>query len=588
MTSHALTASAFPIVSSLLQEACQQAYGEVLPADMLDPQLRLATKPEFGHYQTSIAMRLAKTLQENPADIAARVLSHIPSSLFLHPPVFVKGFINVTLTSEYLTAMTVNLAERAELVSSGKGRVVVDYSSPNIAKTAHVGHLRSTIIGDCLTAVLEENGYDVIRQNHVGDWGTQFGLLIQQILDMSVNPQTLGENDVTALYRAARERFDTDPAFADCARQRVVLLQTGDEVTLAVHRALVSMSLAVFSAVYTRLGSRLTPADVAAESMYNPMLPDVVADLDTLGLLYSSDGAKCVFPDGFLGRDGSPLPLIVQKSDGGYGYAATDLAALRYRVETLKADRIIYVVDARQALHFDMVFAVAKQAGWLPSTVQVEHVAFGTVLGPDGKPFKTRAGETVNLSSLLDEAEDAASLLIREREPDVSTVQAAPLARMMGIGAVKYADLSAGLGKDYVFSLDRLVKLDGNTGPYLQYAYARVCSLLDKVGAVKAEISPAMLQHPAELRLAFLLSEYATVTAQVAQSLTPHLLCTCLHEIATAFSVFYEECPTITATEEIKASRILLCQATQKVLRDGLGLLGIAAPSRLFATAYPA
>jgi len=436
----------------------------------------------------------------------------------------------------------------------------------------HVGHLRSTVIGDALCKVLEFVGYDVIRQNHVGDWGTQYGMMIEQLLDEGITAQSLDLQGLQQLYERSRKHFDGDDAFADRSRLRVVALQSGDPETRTMWRHMVDVSLDDFDQVYALLGSALTRQDVVGESAYNDDLPHVVSDLEQQGLLTESDGALCAFLPGFQGRDGDPLPVIVRKSDGGFGYSATDLAAVRHRVSTLKADRIVYVVDHRQALHFDMIFTLARTAHWLD--VPAEHVSFGTVLGPNGKPFKTREGGTVKLVDLLESAVARADALLDGREG----VERATTARAVGIGAVKYADLSSDRGNDYVFDLDRMVAMTGNTGPYLQYAHARLTRLLSKADA-SGEVTE--LKDPAEQRLALLLTGFGAVVEQVAETLQPHRLCTYLYDVASALSVFYEQCPVLSSEGETRASRIALCTATRKVLQDGLGLLGIEAPDAM-------
>ena len=439
----------------------------------------------------------------------------------------------------------------------------------------HVGHLRSTVIGDALCNVLQYVGYDVIRQNHVGDWGTQYGMMIEQLRSEDLDAETLDLQGLQVLYERSRKHFDADGAFADKSRARVVLLQSGDPETRAIWRRMVDVSLDDFEQVYALLDSKLTRDDVVGESAYNDDLPRIVDELSAAGLLTESDGALCAFLPGFKGRDGQPLPVIVRKSDGGFGYSATDLAAVRHRVFTLHADRIVYVVDHRQALHFEQIFALAQTAGWLPPTTTAAHVGFGTVLGPNGKPFKTRAGGTVKLTTLLDEAVARADSLLEGRDG----IDRQATAKAVGIGAVKYADLSSDRGNDYVFDLDRMVAMTGNTGPYLQYAHARLTRLLSKAGTQDGEV--VELKEPTEERLALLLTGFAAVVEQVAETLQPHRLCTYLYDVATALSAFYEQCPVLTSEGDTRASRIALCAATRKVLQDGLGLLGIQAPDAM-------
>jgi arginyl-tRNA synthetase len=547
-----------PVLATRLSAAAEAAFGTPY-----DPELRAATKPEFGHYQSNLALRIGNALKQPPREVAARLLEELKlDDLCEQPAIAGPGFINLTLLPSTL-ATAVN--EPESFTSNGQ-RVVVDYSQPNVAKQMHVGHLRSTVIGDALCNVLTYVGYDVVRQNHVGDWGTQYGMMIEQLLDEGGTAQSLDLEGLQHLYERSRKHFDADGNFADKSRLRVVKLQSGDPETLASWQHMVDVSLDDFEKVYALLGSALTRHDVVGESAYNDDLPRVVAELEEQGLLTESDGAMCAFLPGYLGRDGEPLPVIVRKSDGGFGYSATDLAAIRHRISSLHADRIVYVVDHRQALHFDMIFTLARTAGWLPADVPAEHVSFGTVLGPNGKPFKTRAGGTVKLVDLLQSAIAKAS------------AGGEATARAVGIGAVKYADLSSDRGNDYVFDLDRMVAMTGNTGPYLQYAHARLTRLLSKA---EASTEVTELKDPAEQRLALLLTGFAATVAQVAETLQPHRLCTYLYDVASALSTFYEQCPVLSSEGMTRASRIALCTATRTVLQDGLGLLGIEAPDAM-------
>lgn len=559
--------SVLPVLSARLTAAASAAFG--LAAG---PELRAATKPEFGHFQTSVALRLAKQLGQAPRQIADQLVAQAEVDDLCTLEVAGAGFINLTLLPTTLAAGVNDLAKGLP----GNGQtVVVDYSQPNVAKQMHVGHLRSTVIGDALCNVLQYAGYAVVRQNHVGDWGTQFGMMVEQLLDEGTPADELDLEEMQQLYQRSRRHFDGDPAFADLSRRRVVLLQSGDPGTRGIWQQLVDISLAEFDRVYALLGSPLTQADVVGESAYNADLPAIVDDLQAAGLLTESDGAQCAFLDGFTGRDGSPLPVIVRKSDGGFGYSATDLAAVRHRVRDLHADRIVYVVDHRQSLHFQQIFALARAANWLPETTKAEHVAFGTVLGPDGKPFKTRDGGTVYLVSLLDAAVARAATLLADREG----IDRGAVARAVGIGAVKYADLSSDRTNDYVFDLDRMVAMTGNTGPYLQYAHARLSRLLTKAGTTDSKVT--VLEDPAEQRLALLLAGFDDAVLQVAETLQPHRLCTYLYDVATALSAFYESCPVLTSEGETRTSRLALCAATRAVLHDGLALLGMTAPDAM-------
>lgn len=533
----------------------------------VDPQVRTATKPEFGHFQTSLPMRLGKERNTDPRDVAAEILARLDvSDLCLPPTIAGRGFINFTLRPDYFTNYLAGIRADERLgvpETPTPQRIVLDYSGPNIAKEMHVAHLRSTVIGDAIGRLLEFAGHDVIRQNHIGDWGTPFGMLIEQYFSEGGADTDLA--GLSALYRRSRARFDAEPEFADQARNRVVALQRGEARTTAQWQHLVDISLDGFDATYRRLGVDLDRSAAVGESAYNADLPILTAELDRLGLLTESDGAQCVF-----GTSGPPT--IVRKSDGGYGYSATDLAAIRHRVGTLKADRLIYVVGAPQAFHFDQVFAVARRAGWLPDDVAAEHLTFGTVLDESGGPIRSRAGAPVTLESLLQTAESAAARLLADRQ----STGGPDLARQIGVGAVKYADLSAGRAKDYVFAISRMVALDGNTGPYLQYAHARLSSLLAKAGNPDVMADPT---DPAEIRLAFVLTRFPDAIAETTGTLEPHRLCGFLYRLATAFSAFYERCPVLAAeSRTVRDLRICLSTATWRTLARGLELLGIPAP----------
>jgi len=528
----------------------------------IDPELRPATKPQFGHYQSNVALRLANSERKSPREVAADIVERLQiADLCEAPEIAGPGFINLRLRTEVLTqAVTDQLADPYSGVSrvSNPQVVVIDYSAPNVAKQMHVGHLRSTVIGDCLRRVATGVGHHVIAQNHIGDWGTQFGMLVEHILDEGIDASSLTLPEADELYARASARFRADEEFADRARRRVVALQAGDEVTREIWHQLINISLVGFNAAYRRLGVLLTDDDLAGESTYNDELESLVAELERNRTAVIDDGALCVFVDGFA------APMIVRKRDGGFGYAATDLAAIRRRVRDLHANRIIYVVDARQSDHFDLVFAVARKAGFLPDDVITEHVAFGTVLGTDGKPFKTREGTAVNLDTLLDAAE----------------AQAAP---PIALAAIKYADLSNGLNKDYVFDVSRMVQTTGNTGPYLQYAFARVTQVLRK-GASRGygeQSKVLMLEEPAEQALALLLIRFGDLVDEVARTLQPHRLCNYLYELSGALAIFYEQCPVLQSSGAVRDSRLALCSATKRVLADGLTMLGIEPLERM-------
>jgi arginyl-tRNA synthetase len=569
-------------LAARFRAALAAAFGEAYAR--LDPLLRPTGNPRFGDYQANVAMSLAKLVGAKPRDVAQRLVDVLQvGDLCDKVEIAGPGFVNLHLSSAFLGSQTRAAADDPRLGVPAAGEpetVVVDYSAPNVAKEMHVGHLRSTIIGDAIARTLAFLGHRVIRQNHIGDWGTQFGMLIEHMLDEGWT--TGGQHsirDLNALYQSAKKKFDADPAFAERARRRVVLLQGGDETTHALWRELIAQSQAHFDAVYRRLGVQLTDADVRGESFYNDLLPGVVDELSRKGLLTESEGALCAFPPGFKGPEGAPVPLIVRKSDGGYLYATTDLAALRYRITSLGARRVVYVTDARQKQHFAMVFATAKLAGWLEGGVRTEHVPFGTVLGDDGKPFKTRSGDTVRLSELLDEAEERALAIVSEKDRDNALGEAARarVAHVVGIGAIKYADLSSDRVKDYVFSWARMLSFDGNTAPYLQNAYVRIRAIFRKAGLSGAPAGAAVrVDEAAERALALQLVQFPQAVAAVAESLEPHRLCTYLYELAAAFHQFYEQCPVLTAPEPaLKDSRLVLCDLTARTLAQGLGLLGI-------------
>ncbi len=553
-----------------------------------DPLIKLSANPKFGDYQANAAMGLAKKLGENPRQVAQKILDHLDvDELAEKVDIAGPGFINVHLKTTYLAQQVQALASDERLgvaIEADKAKtVVVDYSGPNVAKEMHVGHLRSTIIGDTLSRVLAFAGHRVIRQNHLGDWGTQFGMLIENLLDAGVDASAQ-ISDLEDFYRNAKQRFDAEEGFADRARKRVVALQGGDEPTLEQWRLLIAESKRHFNQAYETLGVILTDDDVRAESFYNEFLPSVVEDLKQAGLLVESQGAQVVFPDGFKNHEDEPQAMIVQKSDGGYLYATTDLAAARYRIEQLKADRVVYVTDARQAQHFGMVFQTLRDAGWAPPTVELDYVPFGMVLGPNRKPFKTRTGGTVKLIDLIHEAQERAGAVIREKNPDLSDDEQKNIASVVGIGALKYADLSSDRIKDYVFDWDRMLALEGNTAPYLQNAYVRIQSIFRKGEVDVASLDGVDVQvvEPAEKTLALKLLQFAGVVDAVALSLHPHRLCTYLYELASAYHGFYEKCPVLTAADEAtRQSRLALSHVTARTLQQGLNLLGIDVVSRM-------
>ncbi len=573
-----------PDARSQLAERLQAAFDAVEPG--ADPVLRASDRAD---YQANGALALAKRIGRDPRQVAEAIVAKAQvDDLCREVAVSGPGFINLTFSTAFIAGQVAAVAADPLLGVEPVARaetVVVDYSAPNVAKEMHVGNLRSTVIGDALCRLLEVAGHRVVRENHLGDWGTPFGMLIEHLLELGEQEAAheLSVGDLGTFYQAARASFDADEGFRERSRRRVVLLQSGEPETMRLWRLLVAESVRYFDAVYRTLGVLLTDDDIVGESYYNPMLQAVVDDLQALGLLVDDEGARCVFPPGFTNRDGDPLPLIVQKSDGGYTYATTDLAAIRDRVDRLGADRILYVVGAPQAQHLQMCVAVARLAGWLPEGTVAEHVAFGSVLGPDRKMLRTRSGTSVKLSELLEEAVGRAEAAITARDPQVTGDERRRLARALGIGAVKYADLANDRVKDYVFDWDRMLAFEGDTGPYLQYAHARIRSIFRRGGAaVPGPGTPPTLSAPEERELALgLLGLGEAVRASVEGS-APSKLCAYLYGLATTFTTFYEHCPVLKAPdEEARRSRLLLSDLTARILARGLGLLGIEAPDRM-------
>lgn len=543
-----------------------------------NPLIQGAARPEFGDYQANGIMALAKQAKRNPRELAQAVIDQLDAADLVEPPeVAGPGFINLRITDTYI-GKALAAAGRIDPTEHPQ-TVVVDYSAPNLAKEMHVGHLRSTIIGDAIARVLSALGHHVIRQNHVGDWGTQFGMLLTHMQDAGATSAELA--DLEGFYVTAKQRFDNEPEFARRSRDNVVALQSGEAAARAAWQTFIDISLSHCQDVYNRLGVLLTPADVKPESAYNHDLAPVIDALRAQQLLQEDGGAQCVFLDTFKGKDGSPLPLIVQKSDGGYLYATTDLAAIRHRNRMLHADRVLYLVDARQTLHFRQVFAVAEAAGFKPAAMRLEHMPFGTMLGKDGKPFKTRSGGVVKLSALLDEAEERAFEVVSAKNPELEESGRRQIARVVGIGAVKYADLSKHRTNDYIFDWDQMLAFDGNTAPYLQYVCARIRSVFRRVGAEVLRDVSMVPVHPAERCLAMQLLRLQEVVESVAGEGLPHQLCTWLYELATRFSQFYEQCPVLNAPEGDRQRRLAYCAATLETMELGLSLLGIAVPDRM-------
>jgi arginyl-tRNA synthetase len=571
-----------PAPRHALQAALTAAIEHAVGHASVDPLLAPSRQPGVD-LQSNFAMKLGKQLGRKPRQIAAQVTAALGDGDGLLAAVEVSGpgFLNLTFAPGPLVAWATAALNDPRLgvhVAAEPQTVVVDYSAPNVAKEMHVGHLRSTVIGDALARALEFEGHTVIRANHLGDWGTQFGMLTQHMLDTGVERlpdfAALG-----VLYREAKHRFDTEPAFTDAARMRVVALQSGDPATLALWRDLVDVSLEHINAIYRRLDVTLNDEDVAGESFYNPLLAGTVTALLDAQVAVESHGAVVVVSERFTNQDGSPAVLIIRKSDGGYGYGVTDLAAIRYRVSELHAERLIYVTDARQAQHFAMVFDAATAAGWMRGA-HAEHVPFGTILGDDGKPFKTRTGGTVALADLLEDAIDRARKVVDDKSPELPDAERARIARTIGIGAVKYADLSTSRQRDLLFSFQRMLALDGNTAPYMLYAYVRAAAIADRAGETSRTVTA--LTAPQEKALALELAAFADAIADVTDTLEPHRLCTYMYELAGAYTSFYEACPVLkAATAEQRSSRLALCALTAATLERGLGLLGISVPTRM-------
>ena len=549
-----------------------------------DPLIRPSA---FADFQSNVALSLARQVGNQPREVAGRLAGHLAGSpMVSNAEVSGPGFINITLSDEWIAEMAnAQLADPRLGVSKSDHprRVVVDYSAPNIAKEMHVGHLRTTVVGDAFVRVLEHLGNHVIRANHIGDWGTQFGLLLEHLKDVGEEAAyaQLAAGEINEFYQAAKISFDSDPAFADRSRRRVVALQAGEPESLRLWDMLVNDSKQYYNTIYRKLGVTLTDADLDPESFYNSMLEDVCRDLEQAGVATISEGALCAFPPGFKSRDGSPLPLILRKSDGGYGYGTTDMAAVRYRVSELHADRLVYVVGSEQAQHFAMVFAVARQAGWLPDSVTAEHAIIGMVTGADRKRFRSRTGGAVKLIDLIDEAVARAEEVIKDRYDDPEL--RAQIAEAVGIGALKYADLSVARDSSYVLDFDRMLALTGNTGPYLQYATARIRSIF-----AKADLRPDRADGPfivgerAERLLALRLLGYEPALASTVETAEPHRLAAFLFDLASDFTTFYEQCPVLKAPDPaVRQSRLALAALTLNVLLSGLGLLGIPVPERM-------
>lgn len=575
-------------IQALLSEKVSQALiAAGAPADC-EPQVRQSAKVQFGDYQANGVMAVAKKLGMAPRQLAEQVLSHLDlNGIANKVEIAGPGFINIFLDPAFL-ADNVNRALQSERLGVTKPQaqtIVVDYSAPNVAKEMHVGHLRSTIIGDASVRTLEFLGHKVIRANHVGDWGTQFGMLIAYLeKQQQENAGEMALADLEGFYREAKKHYDEDEAFAERARSYVVKLQGGDQYFLQMWRKLVDITMSQNQITYDRLNVTLTRDDVMGESLYNPMLPGIVADLKAKGLAVESEGATVVFLDEYKNKEGEPMGVIIQKKDGGYLYTTTDIACAKYRYETLHADRVLYYIDSRQHQHLMQAWTIVRKAGYVPDSVPLEHHMFGMMLGKEGKPFKTRAGGTVKLADLLDEALERARRLVAEKNPDMSADELENLAKVVGIGAVKYADLSKNRTTDYVFDWDNMLAFEGNTAPYMQYAYTRVLSVFRKASIDENAMNdaPVVIAEDREAQLAARLLQFEETLSVVAREGTPHVMCAYLYDLAGLFSGFYEHCPILSAeSEETRNSRLKLALLTAKTLKLGLDTLGIETVERM-------
>ncbi|MEF3102483.1 arginine--tRNA ligase [Raoultella terrigena] len=575
-------------IQALLSEKVSHALiAAGAPADC-EPQVRQSAKIQFGDYQANGVMAVAKKLGMAPRQLAEQVLSHLDlNGIANKVEIAGPGFINIFLDPAFLAA-NISQALSAEHLGVAQPQaqtIVVDYSAPNVAKEMHVGHLRSTIIGDAAVRTLEFLGHKVIRANHVGDWGTQFGMLIAWLeKQQQENAGEMALADLEGFYREAKKHYDEDEAFAERARSYVVKLQGGDEYFRQMWRQLVDITMSQNQITYDRLNVTLTRDDVMGESLYNPMLPGIVADLKAQGLAVESEGATVVFLDEYKNKDGEPMGVIIQKKDGGYLYTTTDIACAKYRYETLHADRVLYYIDSRQHQHLMQAWTIVRKAGYVPGSVPLEHHMFGMMLGKDGKPFKTRAGGTVKLADLLDEALERARRLVAEKNPDMPADELEKLANAVGIGAVKYADLSKNRTTDYIFDWDNMLAFEGNTAPYMQYAYTRVLSVFRKAEIDERALAaaPVIITEDREAQLAARLLQFEETLTVVAREGTPHVMCAYLYDLAGLFSGFYEHCPILSAeSEETRNSRLKLAQLTAKTLKTGLDTLGIETVERM-------
>ncbi|ALI13573.1 arginine--tRNA ligase [Salmonella enterica subsp. enterica serovar Cerro] len=575
-------------IQALLSEKVSQAMiAAGAPADC-EPQVRQSAKVQFGDYQANGMMAVAKKLGMAPRQLAEQVLTHLDlSGIASKVEIAGPGFINIFLEPAFLAEQVQQAlaSDRLGVSQPTRQTIVVDYSAPNVAKEMHVGHLRSTIIGDAAVRTLEFLGHHVIRANHVGDWGTQFGMLIAWLeKQQQENAGDMALADLEGFYRDAKKHYDEDEAFAERARNYVVKLQSGDTYFREMWRKLVDITMTQNQITYDRLNVTLTRDDVMGESLYNPMLPGIVADLKAKGLAVESEGATVVFLDEFKNKEGDPMGVIIQKKDGGYLYTTTDIACAKYRYETLHADRVLYYIDSRQHQHLMQAWTIVRKAGYVPDSVPLEHHMFGMMLGKDGKPFKTRAGGTVKLADLLDEALERARRLVAEKNPDMPADELEKLANAVGIGAVKYADLSKNRTTDYIFDWDNMLAFEGNTAPYMQYAYTRVLSVFRKADIDEQALAsaPVIISEDREAQLAARLLQFEETLTVVAREGTPHVMCAYLYDVAGLFSGFYEHCPILSAENDaVRNSRLKLAQMTAKTLKLGLDTLGIETVERM-------
>ncbi|EGC1617248.1 arginine--tRNA ligase [Salmonella enterica] len=575
-------------IQALLSEKVSQAMiAAGAPADC-EPQVRQSAKVQFGDYQANGMMAVAKKLGMAPRQLAEQVLTHLDlSGIASKVEIAGPGFINIFLEPAFLAEQVQQAlaSDRLGVSQPTRQTIVVDYSAPNVAKEMHVGHLRSTIIGDAAVRTLEFLGHHVIRANHVGDWGTQFGMLIAWLeKQQQENAGDMALADLEGFYRDAKKHYDEDEAFAERARNYVVKLQSGDTYFREMWRKLVDITMTQNQITYDRLNVTLTRDDVMGESLYNPMLPGIVANLKAKGLAVESEGATVVFLDEFKNKEGDPMGVIIQKKDGGYLYTTTDIACAKYRYETLHADRVLYYIDSRQHQHLMQAWTIVRKAGYVPDSVPLEHHMFGMMLGKDGKPFKTRAGGTVKLADLLDEALERARRLVAEKNPDMSADELEKLANAVGIGAVKYADLSKNRTTDYIFDWDNMLAFEGNTAPYMQYAYTRVLSVFRKADIDEQALAsaPVIISEDREAQLAARLLQFEETLTVVAREGTPHVMCAYLYDVAGLFSGFYEHCPILSAENDaVRNSRLKLAQLTAKTLKLGLDTLGIETVERM-------